>query len=513
MVSTQTEAPTCDDTAKVDSGHAAAVAETHASTIFLVGDRAYKLKKPLDLGFLDFRTRESRRQACLQEVALNRRLAPDVYLGVADVTDEAGEVCDHLVVMRRMPARQRLSELVRTDADVTACLRTITRTVAAFHAQAERSAAISAHASAEQIRALWDVGFAQLRPFVGRVLDADLVALVQSLARRYLAGRADLFELRIEERCIVDGHGDLLVDDMYCLDDGPRILDCLEFDAKLRHGDVLSDIAMLAMDLERLGRPDLSQVVLADYREFSGSSLPPTLTHHYIAYRAFVRCKIACLRHAQGGPRAAEEARQLLEIANSHLKRGRVALLLVGGVPGTGKTTLARALGNSMGWVVLHSDDVRHALPGATAQGRADEYEGGNYTPERTDQVYLELLHQAERMLRLGQSVILDATWRDAAKREQACLIANRAGAVLYEVRCEAPARVAAARVVQRTHAGVDSSQASAEIAAKIGDTYDAWPAALAVDTTRRAAEILRDVIDATVGINADYGGAGTNAN
>jgi len=159
-----------------------------------------------------------------------------------------------------------------------------------------------------------------------------------------------------------DGHGDLLAEDIFLLDDGLRVLDCIEFNDRLRHGDVLADVAFLAMDLERLGEPALAARFLDWYREFSGRPHPSTLVEHYIAYRAHVRAKIACLRHAQGDPDAANEAAMLLTLAVRHLERGGVRMVLLGGLPGTGKTTLGPALADATGWSLLRSDEVRRDL-------------------------------------------------------------------------------------------------------------------------------------------------------
>src|SRR5215470_5751941 len=252
-----------------DDGRAS-VAETHVSVLVFVGDRAYKLKKPVAMGFLDFSTREAREAACRREVELNRRLAPDVYLGVADVRGPDGRPCDHLVVMRRMPAERRLAALVRAGADVEDSVRRVARLVAAFHERAATSPEIAAAGSVASVRRNWEDNFEQMAPFVGAVLDAAVAARVRVLAERYLDGRGALFHQRTASGMVRDGHGDLLAEDVFLLDDGPRVLDCIEFDDRLRWGDVLADVAFLAMDLERLGSPGLAARFLDRYREFSG---------------------------------------------------------------------------------------------------------------------------------------------------------------------------------------------------------------------------------------------------
>jgi len=198
------------------SDHAAAV-ETHAAIVFFVGDRAYKLKKPVDLGFLDFRRRADREAVCHREVELNRRLAADVYLGVADVHGPDGEPCDHLVVMRRMPAGRRLSTLITSGEPAADRLRRLARTLAGFHATARRGPAIAAEGTRDALLGRWDATFAQLRPFHGSALDARAAAEVASRTHDFLAGREPLFAERVAHGHIVDGHGDLIADDIFCL--------------------------------------------------------------------------------------------------------------------------------------------------------------------------------------------------------------------------------------------------------------------------------------------------------
>ena len=192
---------------------------------------------------------------------MNRRFSPDVYLGVEEIVDEAGRVVDHAVLMRRMPAERRLATLARQHLDVASCLRSVARVMATCHAGSVRSEVISSVATPAALRDLWERSLRELEAFVPRPLDGSMLTRVDELAHRYLDGRSALLAERIARGRIVDGHGDLLADDIFCLDDGPRILDCLEFDDRLRWGDVLLDVGFLAMDLERLGRTDLARDV------------------------------------------------------------------------------------------------------------------------------------------------------------------------------------------------------------------------------------------------------------
>ena len=459
----------------------AAVAETHVSVVVFIGDYAYKLKKPVSMGFLDFSTGEAREKACRREVELNRRLAPDVYLGVAEVKGPDGRPCDHLVVMRRMPASRRLAALVRARADVSDGVRQVARLVASFHERARTSPEIAAAASVDAVRQNWEDNFEQMASFAGSVLDHEMVVTAERLARRYLRGRRSVFDHRIASGMVRDGHGDLLAEDIFLLDDGPRVLDCIEFNDRLRYGDVLADVAFLAMDLERLGEPALAARFLDWYREFSGRPHPSTLVEHYVAYRAHVRAKVACLRHAQGDPNAASEAAMLLRLAVRHLQRGRIRMVLVGGLPGTGKTTLAAALADATGWSLLRSDEVRRDLGRNTGPA---PYHDGAYSDESVAVTYREMLARARRALELGEPVILDASWRHQAWRELARRVADETASDLLEVRCVAPEEVAAARLASRRSRGVDLSDATAGTTAAMAADFHDWPEAVVVDTS-----------------------------
>ncbi|MBO0713830.1 MAG: hypothetical protein J2O39_02320 [Acidimicrobiales bacterium] len=407
---------------------APATAETHISVLFFLADLVYKLRKPVRYGFLDFSTRESREADCHREVDLNRRLAPDVYLGVADVVMN-GVPIDHLVVMRRMPESRRLSMMIRRGDDVSGGLRDLARMLASFHASAERSSAIDLAGRPEAAAATWEANFTETEPFVGRFLDESAEERLRWLARRYLSGRAPLFRRRIAEGHICDGHGDLQADDIYLLDDGPRVLDCVEFDARLRHGDVLADLAFLAMDLERLGAIEPAHQLLADYQRLSGVQLPSSLTRHYMASRAYVRAKVACLRAAQGDHWAAQAARHLQQLCLAHLEAGQVRLVLIGGRPVDDPSILAQGLGGAIDASTIRFEDMRRELAGEPLGTESPAEEG-----QAAIMTFGVMLDRARTALGLGESVILDAPWWSEDDRVAARLTASETHSELTEL-------------------------------------------------------------------------------
>jgi aminoglycoside phosphotransferase family enzyme/predicted kinase len=479
----------------------AALAETHSAVVFFVGDRAYKVKKPVDLGFLDFRDRAVREATCHREVELNRRLAPDVYLGVADVLDPDGELCDHLVVMRRMPPERRLSTLVATGERVDDHLWQLAHLLAAFHAKAGRSAAADGAAGVDALARRWADNTATLLDAGRGKVDPSLVRRAQTLVDHYLAGRRPLFDARIADGRACDGHGDLMADDIFCLDDGPRVLDCIEFDDSYRLGDTLADVAFLAMDLERLGRRDLADRFLAAYREHADDTWPATLAHHHVAYRAHVRAKVAAIRAAQGHDASADDARRLLGMAVDHLEAARVRLVVVGGLPGTGKSTLAAGLADALGATVLRSDEIRKELAGLPPTASAGAgYGEGLYDSGPTTATYRTLLDRAETALGLGEIVVLDASWTDPAWRAEARDLAQRAAADLVELRCTAPSDLAANRMRRRAAAGGDPSDATPEIAAAMAAAATPWPEATTIETAGPPTDALSAALEVTAG-------------
>lgn len=470
------------------------VHETHTGMVVLVGDRALKAKKPVLTDFLDFRTAEQRERACRRELELNSRLSPDSYLGLAHLSDPAGGPAEPVVVMRRYRDEDRLASIVRRGADgpVRDLLDAIAAVLARFHQGAERGPAIGAAGEAGAVDRRWRDNLAELDRYAG-TLPPESLARVRHLAAEFVAGRGPLFGRRVAEGLIVDGHGDLLADDIFCVQGKPALLDCLEFDDKLRYVDCVDDAAFLAMDLEFLGRKDLGAHFFERYAAHSAHAVPPALAHFYIAYRAGVRAKVDCVRLSQGKPQAADDAARHLAIAVEHLQTGRVRLALVGGNPGTGKSTVARALAEQTGAQVISTDDVRRELRDSGAiSGEAGVLNEGLYEPGNVATVYEAALRRARPHLDDGRSVILDGTWRDPQLRAQARRLASETHSAAVELRCAAAADTAAGRITTRAPG---NSEVTPEIAAAMAARQAEWDTAHRIDTSGSPEDSARQAL------------------
>ncbi|MFI5286574.1 MAG: AAA family ATPase [Candidatus Dormibacteria bacterium] len=459
--------------------------ETHLSLIAFDGDTVRKRKKAVRLPFIDLTTPESRLTACRQEVALNRRLAPDVYLGIDEICEPDGRLIDAAVVMRRLPSDRQLSTLIAGGADVATELTRTAHVLAAFHSKASRSPEIDRVATVDGLAARWEADLDEWDPPVERVLGMPAPDRERTLVRRFLEARARLLERRIAGGHIVDGHGDLRADSIFCLADRPRLIDCLEFDANLRFGDELADVAFLAMDLEGMARPDLAGHFVRAYARFAGWTAPPGLLQFYIAQRALVRSKVACWRVLQGDAAAAAQARRHLEQCGRHLEAARPLVIAIGGAPRTGKTTIARGVADEIDGVHLRSDEIRRDVTPASHQRRAgrDSLDRGMYTPTLTALTYRTLASRTRIVLHAGYSVVVDATFAEVSSRRAVSRVAQACRADFVAIECRAPLSV-----IQERARGIprvdDLSEATPEVAAALQARRAPWPAAHTIDTT-----------------------------
>ena len=428
--------------------------QTHISYVFLAGAYVYKLKKPVKFAFLDFSTIQSRRRYCEEEVRLNRRLSPDIYLGVVPLTeydgrvrmDGAGPPIDWAVKMRRLPDDRNLEQLIASRKVPDGAGRRLGEAVGRFHLSAERNASIAAIGGQAGVAANWRDNFAEARPYYGRTLDADLDAHIRANVAAFLDREQRLLADRDASGFIRDLHGDLRSAQIWILespdDGGVHILDCIEFNQRLRFCDTASDIAFLAMDLSFRGRRDLADELLDRYLEVTGDGRLPLLLDFYCCYRAYVRGKVDSLAldereiDATQRRRLNGRARRYFRLAERYATRPRTPrLVMLMGVAGSGKSSLARPLAARLGAAWISSDITRKQLAGVPAtQALTPE----QYSAEQTERTYAALLDMARNELEQGHAVVLDATFLQANRRAPVIELARTAGAPLTVVWCRA---------------------------------------------------------------------------
>jgi aminoglycoside phosphotransferase family enzyme/predicted kinase len=438
------------------------VRETHISRVFLAGDRAFKLKKPLRLSFVDYGTRERRRAMCEEEIRLNRRLAPGIYLGVRSVVPrgagfaldraDAADAVEHLVEMRRFDEAHTLAARLAAGRVRYADIDAVARAIADFHRTAER---VPLSDGPER---LWAALDDSLEALSGR----DGIAPLRRFATAYMCRHGR--QLRERGRLAVDGHADLRAEHVV-LEESVQIVDCVEFDADLRIRDPASDLAFLAMDIEALGDPRRARRLVESYRAAGGDAGPDHLVAFYSAERALVRAKVDTVRAGQlgGDPTllARGGARIALARRLSWRARGPVAIVVCG-LSGSGKSWLASALTDVLGARVISSDRVRKELAGVAPAARAPT---AAYTPEFNARVYTELGRRAGSALdREPAPVVVDATARKADDRRR---LVSALGREPLFARCVAPAETLRERVAARAQAGGSVSDADLDVLAR----------------------------------------------
>jgi aminoglycoside phosphotransferase family enzyme/predicted kinase len=416
------------------------VHQTHISVVFLAGPYAYKIKKPVNLGFLDFSTLAKRREFCEQEVRLNRRLAPEVYLSVVPVVADQtgfrvegpGEVAEWAVKMKRLPEEATLLRRLKRGEVEPTQVETLARTIASFHAAAATSDHMAAFGRFEVVARNARENFEQSAAQVDKALSRAVFERLQTVTEAALARLHPLIEARARRGVPRDTHGDLHLDHVYLFPDQPPpadlvIVDCIEFNERFRFADPVADMAFLVMDFVFHGRRDLARVFAGAYFRASGDEEGRALLPFYTAYRAAVRGKVEGFELAEQEIPEAERA-GALQRARAHwlLALGELdepdrkpCLALVGGLPGAGKSTLARALAERAGFEVIRSDAVRKELAGLAAQQSASGRFGeGLYAPAWTERTYAECLRRAEQALFEGKRVLVDANFGKDQRRQ-----------------------------------------------------------------------------------------------
>jgi uncharacterized protein len=490
--------------------------QTHVSYVFLAEEYVYKIKKPVQLPFIDCSTLAKRRELCEREVLLNRRLAPDIYLGVVplvvrdgvlssgEIPRGGGTVVEFAVKMRRLPDEQRLDNMAAAGKIRIPDVHALAKRIAELHAGASRSEAWRYGAAA----AIWQLAvgnIAETERLLADTVTRDKLKVIEEYIRRYISSHWRFLNLRARNGHVLDGHGDLRADSVYFTGDGIRIVDCLEFSDALRWGDAAADVAFLAMDLDRLEQPELSSEFVRSYAESTKDADLVILLPFYKCHRAVVRLKVE-LTASNELDRPVSERIACRERARRYLDQGciyasgtpRPGLIVVCGAPGTGKSTVARALGDLLGFDVVNSDSERKVLAGIAPTTRAEaRYGEGIYTEDLSREVYRVLVKHAEKALKGGRGIILDATFRHRREREQ--LAAARLGVEPLYIECQADRDEVIRRLLKRASRPNEISDATVETYLAQLDEFEppdeiSGPLHIVADTTNDLTTVLAQV-------------------
>ncbi len=449
--------------------------QTHISCVLLAGDYAYKIKKPVNLGFLDFSTLQARKRYCEEELRLNRRTAPGLYLDLvpiggshrAPLLGAGGPAIEYALKMRRFSQDALLDRMARAGELAPRHIDALARGIAAFHARIERAGAGSEFGSPGHILAQALQNFEQMLALTHRKAERALLTRLRDWTMVAHASLAGAFDARRRAGWVRECHGDLHLGNIALMEGAPTPFDGIEFSADLRWTDVMNEIAFLLMDLVDHRLPRLAWRFLNAYLEFGGDYGGMRVLRYYLVYRALVRAKVSCLRAHQAGLAAdakrglEREYRRHLVLAGRLAAPGQAALVIMHGLAGSGKTTVARRLGEALGAVCLRSDVERKRLHGLGSLERsASGLDAGLYAPGASERTYAHLAELARAILAARHPLIVDAAFLTRAQRERFARLARDAGAPFLIAACGASEATLRARVAERERAASDASEA-----------------------------------------------------
>jgi len=500
--------------------------QTHISDVFIAPPFVYKVKKPVDLGFLDFSTLEQREHFCRIEVELNSRLCPGVYLGVEKITAADGklsiggdgETLEYAVKMRELPGSGFLPEKLKRGEIGEEEMRRIARRIVDFYGSQTRRDEVVSYGRPEKIRVNVDENLSLSKKFIGKTITPEAYGALFYYNDRYFADNRDLFMKRIDGGFIKDCHGDLHLDHINIRPEGICIYDCIEFSERLRYIDTASDIAFLAMDLEYNGRFDLARFFVAETAGLMGDADIYKLLDFYKCYRAFVRGKVESIKAFEPEVPADEKelsmtkAKEYFRLALRYSLFGSApAVVVTFGIIGTGKSTLARMLGGELSCPVVSSDVVRKEITGTPPGERMYEgWEGGIYTSGITERTYSEIIGRALGYAAKNMTVILDASFSKRKWRELLLREAGDAGVSVYFVRTTASVEEIELRLLRREKEGTSVSDARAAILPRFLAEWEEEDglenaSVFVADTQKPGHEVLdsllKEVIDAGVSL------------
>jgi uncharacterized protein len=436
--------------------------QTHASVVLLTGDFAYKLKKPVNFGFLDYSTVINRQHFCEEEIRLNQRGAKELYLAVLPISKQGnkyqlgndGEIVDYAVKMVQFPQSALLINLFESGQITTDDIAEMGRVVAQFHGEAQTSEYISSFGTVAKIRQSIDDNYRQTEKYIGRSQTQQQYTETKAYTDRFLIEHEQLFLDRIAGGFIRECHGDLHLRNICRWHDKILLFDCIEFNEPFRFVDTMYDVAFAVMDLEARGRKDLANQFLNTYAEQTGDWAGLQVLPMYLSRQAYVRAKVTSFLLDDAGvssvdrAAAAETAGNYYHQAWAYTQSKQGRLIMLSGLSGSGKSTLGKQIATSLGGVQIRSDAVRKHLGGIPLLTKGDD---NLYTPEMTDRTYQEVLLLGAKLTAQGWTVILDAKYDRQSLRTAVINLAQSEGIQLDIIYCNVPESVLFDRLARRT--------------------------------------------------------------
>lgn len=479
--------------------------QTHTSWVFLTGKYAYKIKKPVDFGFLNYTTLARRKKSCDEEIRLNRRLCPWLYLDVVPVVrsgdtvtlGKSGEVVDYAVKMRELPQSSIMTELIKKKRIDFELVDRMAKIVADFHDKAEVSDEISKHGSMATIKYNWDENFLQTLKFIDSLIQKREYRRIKESVNRFMTEKRDFFEKRVKQGKVKWLHGDfhsgnIFVTDRIC------IFDCIEFNPRFSCSDAASEIAFLLMDLDFLDSKELGDYFLHRYVQYSRDTEILSVVDFYKSYRAYVRGKVLGFKVFSEGVKQSERnkskaaARKYFKLSHHYVTRlfDRPIFAVVYGLPGVGKSFISKKIAKSLNIFHLRTDIIRKELASvALDQHKYSEFGKGLYSERMTVSTYRRVLELARILLSHGKGCVLDGGFSRREWRVRASELAEELGVPFYSIYCECAEKLVSERMATRTR---DPSDATQEIYLKMKDHFDPPEAeSIIIDTSERLSILM----------------------
>ena len=440
--------------------------QTHISYVFIAGDYVYKVKKPVNFGFLDFTTLEKRKFYCKEELRLNKRLAPSIYLDVVPIVRDNlgslsprgdGEIIEYAVRMKKLPLDKMLKILLAQSQADAKIMDAVAKKIAQFHTAAETGGSIDEMGSIKTIRRNSEENFAQTEKYIDVTIPAYQYQFIKEYVERFLAINKQLLEKRVVEHKIRDCHGDLHLEHI-CIDDEIIVFDCIEFNERFRFSDVAAEVAFLTMDLDYNGYFRQAEDFTLSYLKYSGDTDMQALLNFYRCYYAYVRGKVISFRLDQQEIAIAERAEikqtsskyfDLAYTYAAHLEKP--ALILTAGLIGSGKSYQARNLAGRLGADVIRTDILRkELLLISPAEKHYESFGRGIYASDISQKTYEKAVELAAEIIQQGKSVIIDASFKNRSDRALAFNLAGRLHVLFYVIECTCPDDIVKIRLEKR---------------------------------------------------------------